>query len=153
MAPINKRTAYHGHGLPLVVPDRDMRMTRGQPVCGESCNTPPPEVVTALNDLYILSNAAAQRGTYGLEVRDAQWRALARGTQDARLVLDRQLPACETHAIGLLRRLASICDGILDRHATSQECPSAIWREVARLGRDAYECIDLIVHCERGSDA
>jgi hypothetical protein len=130
-----------------------MTMTQGQPVCGECCVTPPPEVVTALSDLYILSNAAAQRGTFGLEVRDAQWRALARGTQHAKLVLDRQRIVCETHAIGLLRRLTSMCEGILDRHATSQECPSVIWREVGRLGRDAYECIDLIVGRQREADA
>ena len=128
-------------------------MTHGEPVCGESCSAPPSEVVTALNELYILSNAVAQRGSYGLEVRDAQWQALARGTQDAKMILDRPLPACEMHAFGLLRRLASICDGILDRHATRQECPSAIWREVGRLGRDAYECIDLLVHRQRGGDA
>ncbi|WP_206997857.1 hypothetical protein [Trinickia mobilis] len=128
-------------------------MTHGQPVCGEICDAPPPEVVTALSDLYILSNAAAQRGAYGLEVRDTQWRALARGTQDAKRVLDRQLSACETQAIGLLRRLTSMCEGILECYTASRECPSAIWREVGRLGRDAYECIDLIARRQRGTDA
>jgi hypothetical protein len=122
-----------------------------QPVCGENCVASPPEVVTALGELYILSNAAAQRGTHGLEVRDSQWRALARGAQDARSALDRQLPACETHAVALLRRLLSTCENILDRHATSEGCPSAIWREVGRLGRDVYECIELIAR-RRGAN-
>jgi len=119
-------------------------MRHGQVVCHEGAVSP-PEVVTALNALYILSSAAAQRGAYGLEVRDAQWRALSRGTQDAKAILDLHLAHCETYVIELLRQLTTMCEGILDRHATSQECPSAIWREVGRLGREAYECIDLVV--------
>jgi hypothetical protein len=118
-------------------------MTNGQAACG-GCVATPPEIVTALSELYILSNSAAQRGTHGLEVRDAQWRALERGTRNAKAVLGPQPAYCETHAVGLLRRMTAKCECILDRHATSQQCPHSFWHEIGTLGREAYECIDRV---------
>jgi hypothetical protein len=93
-------------------------MTNAQPDCSEVCVAPPPAVIAALRDLYIVSSAAAQRGAYALEVRDAHWRALARGIQEAKAVLDPQIATRETHATALLRQLASMCEDLLDRHAT-----------------------------------
>jgi hypothetical protein len=122
-----------------------MLMTHQQPDCSESCVAPSPEVLTALKDLYIVSSAAAQRGAYALEVRDAQWRALARGTREAKAVLDQPLATRETQATTLLRQLARMCEDLLDGHAMHQECPSAAWRQVGRLGRDAFECVNLAV--------
>lgn len=129
-------------------------MTNAQPDCSEVCVAPPPAVIAALKDLYIVSSASAQRGAYALEVRDAHWRALARGIEEAKaVVLDPQIATRETHATALLRQLASMCEDLLDCHAMGQECPSAAWREIGRLGRDAYECFNLNVTGKTASDA
>ena len=117
-------------------------MITGQRDCSEGYMVPLPQVIAALKDLYIVSSAAAQRGAYALEVRDAQWRALARGTREAKAVLDQQIVTSETHATTMLRHLAIMCESLLDHHAMCQKCPSAAWREVSRLGRDAYECFN-----------
>ena len=126
-------------------PNEGMLMMHAQLDHREGSAMPQPEVITALKNLYIVSSAAAQRGAYALEVRDAQWRALAQGTEEARAVLDQQIATRDTHTIALLRQLARMCDDLLNRHAARQDCPSAVWREVGRLGRDAYECINLTV--------
>jgi len=128
-------------------------MTNAQPDCSEVCVAPPPAVIAALKDLYIVSSASAQRGAYALEVRDAHWRALARGIEEAKAVLDPQIATRETHATALLRQLARLCEDLLDRHAMGQKCPSTAWREIGRLGRDAYECFNLNVTGKTASDA
>jgi hypothetical protein len=134
-------------------PIEGVLMTNAQPDCSEVCVAPPPAVIAALRDRYIVSSAAAQRGAYALEVRDAHWRALARGIQEAKAVLDPQIATRETHATALLRQLASMCEDLLDRHAMGQECPPAAWREIGRFGRDAYECFNLNVTGKTASDA
>lgn len=113
----------------------------------------PPEIIAALKDLYIVSSAAAQRGGYGLEVRDAQWRALARGTEEANAVLHRWIATRETDAIAALRQLAKMCEDVVGLYAMCQKCPPAVWREVSRLGREAYECVNLTVTPRREADA
>ena len=102
----------------------------------------PQEVIAALTDLYIISSAAAQLGGYGVEVSDLQRRALARETLQAKAVLDQLKMAYETEAVEALRRLVKMCEGIIDLYSSCQGCPSAIWREVGRLGREAYEYVD-----------
>jgi hypothetical protein len=134
-------------------PIESVLMTNAQPDCSEVCVAPSPAVIAALKDLYIVSSASAQRGTYALEVRNAHWRALAGGIEEAKAVLDPQIATRETHATALLRQLARLCEDLLDRHAMGQECPSAAWREIGRLGRDAYECFNLNVTGKTASDA
>lgn len=115
------------------------------PRCGdENCVAGLPAVIAALNELYIVSSAAAQRGAYGLDVRDAQWKALCRATRQAKVVIGQLLSGSETRASVLLRELTETCEKLLDRHASNQGCPTAVWREVARLGREAYECLNLL---------
>jgi hypothetical protein len=103
-----------------------------------------PHVTAALKELYIVSSAAAQRGTHALDVRDAQWTALDRGTRQAQAVIDQLLPEYETQALTLLRNLASKCDNLLDHRIASKASPTALWRDVAKLGREAYEHLDLL---------
>jgi hypothetical protein len=110
--------------------------------CNAGRVLPSPEVIAALKDLYIISSAAAQLGGYGFEVSDTQKKALARKTLEAKGVLDRQKIARETAAAAALRQLVKMCEGIVDLYSTCQACPSAVWREVGRLGREAYEYID-----------
>jgi hypothetical protein len=104
--------------------------------------TPPLDVINALNALYIISSAGAQLGGYGLAVSDTQRSALARATLEAKTVLDRMPVASETDAVAALRRLVKVCEGIVDHYSTCQRCPSDVWREAGRLGREAYEYID-----------
>ena len=112
-----------------------------QPPCGDGRIKGSSEVVMALKDLYIVSSAAAQRGAHALEVLDSQWRALARETREARAILDQQIASVDMSAVVLLQQLSGICEDLLDRRAMHHETPSAVWREVGRLGRDAYECL------------
>lgn len=56
-------------------------------------------------------------------------------------------------AIVLLRQMTKVCQGLVDRHAAHQEIPFAVWREVGRLGHDAYEWVNLTVPRRRGADA
>jgi hypothetical protein len=114
---------------------------------------PAPEVITALKDLYIVSSALAQRGANAREIRDDQWRAMAQRAREAKMALDLHGDQIETHAVGLLRQMAKICESLVDRHAARQEIPYAVWREVGRLGRDAYECVNLSAPAQRGADA
>jgi hypothetical protein len=108
----------------------------------DSPNIPLLDVIHALNALYIISSAGAQLGGYGLAVSDTQRSALAKVTLQAKTVLDRMPIASETHAVAALRRLVTVCEGIVDHYSTYQRCPSAVWREAGRIGREAYEYID-----------
>jgi hypothetical protein len=128
-------------------------MTHSQPDSSDGCVAPAPEVITALKDLYIVSSALAQRGANALEIRDDQWRAMAQRAREAKMALDLHGDQIETHAVGLLRQMAKICESLVDRHAARQEIPYAVWREVGRLGRDAYECVNLSAPAQRGADA
>jgi len=118
-------------------------MTHAQSDCSEDYVLPPPEVITALKDLYIISSALAQRGAYAQEILDAQWRTMAQRAQEAKTALDHYGEKPETHAVVLLRQMAKVCQGLVDRHAARQEIPFVVWREMGRLGRDAYECVNL----------
>jgi hypothetical protein len=133
---------FENRGISLARRRGVKAMTRVHVNFNDSHDTPAPEVITALNDLYIISSAGAQLGGYGLDVSDAQRRALARATSEAKTVLDCVKSACETDAVAALRRLVKMCEGIIDLYSTCQACPSAVWREVGRLGREAYEYID-----------
>jgi hypothetical protein len=124
-------------------PIERMQMTHAQPDCSEHCVLPPPEVITALKNLYIVSSALAQRGAYAQEIRDAQWRTMDQRVQEAKTALDQHGERPETHTIVLLRQMAKVCQGLVDRHAARQEIPFVVWREMGRLGRDAYECVNL----------
>ncbi len=95
----------------------------------------------AFNELYLVSGAAAQLGAYGLQVQDVQWHALARASRHASTVLAARTEG-ESEAMAAFRRLALLCDELLDRRAMGHACPSAVWRDLARAGRDAYEQID-----------
>jgi hypothetical protein len=53
----------------------------------------------------------------------------------------------------VLRQMTEVCQGLVDRHAARQEIPVAVWREVGRLGRDAYECVNLTAPRQRGINA
>jgi hypothetical protein len=130
-----------------------MLMTGAQPECSVHCIVPPPEVIVALENLYIVSSALAQRGTYAQEIRDSQWRAMIQRAQEANTALDRHGEAPETHALVLLRQMTNVCQGLVDRHAARQKIPFVIWREVSRLGHDAYEWLNLTVPRRRGTDA
>ncbi|MFM0124104.1 MULTISPECIES: hypothetical protein [unclassified Paraburkholderia] len=130
-----------------------MLMTRTQPGCSEGCVVLPPEVITALKNLYIVSSALAQRGTHAQEIRDSQWRAMFQRAHEAKTALDQHGERAETHAIVLLRQMTQACQGLVDRHATRQEIPFAVWREVGRLGHDAYEWVNLNLPRRRGTDA
>lgn len=128
-------------------------MTHVQRDCSDSCVVPPPGVITALKNLYIVSSALAQRGTYAQEILDSQWRTMAQRAQEARTALDQHGERPETHAIVLLRQMTNVCQGLVDRHATRQQIPFAVWREVGRLGHDAYEWVNLTAPRRRIADA
>jgi hypothetical protein len=66
-----------------------MLMTGAQPECSVHCIVPPPEVIVALENLYIVSSALAQRGTYAQEIRDSQWLAMIQRALEANTALDR----------------------------------------------------------------
>lgn len=127
-------------------------MTHAQPAYSETCIVPPREVITALNNLYIVSSALAQRGAYAQEIRDSQWRTIVQRAQEAKTALDQHGERPETHAIVLLRQMTKVCEGLIDLHAARREIPFAIWREVGRLGSDAYEWVNLAAR-RRGADA
>ncbi|MFP3558930.1 hypothetical protein SB861_51070 [Paraburkholderia sp. SIMBA_049] len=117
---------------------------------GERTDAPPvPDLVTEFRDLYILSSAAAQLGGYGLEVPELRWRALAERTERARTVLLRE-PVPETDTVAALRRLLDLCEYIIELYIAGRQCPSAVWREAGKLGRDAYGYIDPRVNAKRG---
>jgi len=128
-------------------------MTRTQPGCSEGCVVLPPEVIAALKNLYIVSSALAQRGTHAQEIRDSQWRAMVQRAHEAKTALDQHGGRAETHAIVLLRQMTQACQGLVDRQAARQEIPFAVWREVGRLGHDAYEWVNLNLPRRRGTDA
>ncbi|MDG0024220.1 hypothetical protein [Trinickia sp. Y13] len=99
------------------------------------------QVRAALRELFLVSGAAAQLGAHGQRVQDAQWQALARAMTHASAVLgarDRR----ESEPMASFRRLAGLCDELLGRRALGHVCPSALWRDLARAGREAYEQID-----------
>lgn len=95
----------------------------------------------ALKELYLVSGAAAQLGACGLLVQDVQWQALVRASHTARAVLGARTDG-EGEAAAAFRRLAALCDDLLDRRAMGHACPSSIWRDLARAGSDAYERLD-----------
>jgi hypothetical protein len=130
-----------------------MLVKGAQPGCNEHCVVPPPEVIVALENLYIVSSALAQRGTYAQEIRDSQWRAMIQRVQQANTALDRHGEAPETRAIMLLRQMTKACQDLVDCHAARHEIPFSIWRKVGRLGHDAYEWLNLVISRRRGTDA
>lgn len=93
-----------------------------------------------VKELYLVSGAAAQLGAYGLPVQEIQWEALARAARNASGVLGLGAES-ESEAMTAFRRLAVLCDDLLDRRASGHVCPSGIWRDLARAGRDAYDQI------------
>ncbi|WOD13597.1 hypothetical protein [Paraburkholderia kirstenboschensis] len=109
----------------------------------------PQTIIKAFKELYILSGAAAQFGCYGLEVVDSQWRALIECTHDARAVAPREA-ACETEAFTAFGQLLAMCENIVGLHMSGHPCPPAMWREVARMGRDAYPYIYQRMAAQRG---
>jgi len=95
----------------------------------------------ALRALFLISGAAAQLGAHGQPVQDAQWHALERAMSDASIVLGARARR-ESEPMASFRRLAVLCDELLGRRALGHVCPAALWRDLARAGRDAYEQID-----------
>lgn len=128
-----------------------MLVTHAQPDRSDGCVVPPPEVITALKNLYIVSSALAQRGAYAHEIRDSQWRTMIQRAHEAKMALDQHGERPETHAIVLLRHMTKVCQGLVDRHAAREEIPFAVWREVGRLGHDAYEWVNLSAPRRRGA--
>lgn len=128
-------------------------MKHTQPGCSEGCVVMPPEVITALKNLYIVSSALAQRGTHAREIRDSQWQAMFQRAYEAKTALDQHGQRAETDAIVLLRQMTQACQGLVDRHAARQDISFAEWREVGRLGHDAYEWVNLNVPRRRDTDA
>lgn len=96
----------------------------------------------AFNELYLVSGAAAQLGACGFQLQEVQWQALARASNNASVVLGAR-PESESATAAAFRRLALLCDDLLDRRALGHACPSATWRDLARAGRDAYEQMNV----------
>ena len=101
----------------------------------------------AFNALYLVSGAAAQLGAYGLQIEDGQWQTLAQAARDANTALQAYANAHahvldEGDAVAAFRRLSLLCDQLLERRATGHASSSAVWRDLARAGRDAYEQFD-----------
>lgn len=92
----------------------------------------------AFRELYLVSGAAAQLGAHGMQVQEAQWQALARAARQASAVLDAR-DESESETMAAFRRLARLCDDLLDRRAMGHACPSTLWRDLARAGRDIYD--------------
>ncbi|WP_206952161.1 hypothetical protein [Trinickia acidisoli] len=92
----------------------------------------------AFKALYLVSGAAAQLGASGLQVQDAQWQALASAARSASAALPGHDDG-ESDTLAAFRRLSTLCDHLLERWATGHASPSAMWRDLARAGRDAYE--------------
>jgi hypothetical protein len=134
-------------------PVEGMLMTHAHPDCSDDCVVPPPEVITALKNLYIVSSALAQRGAYSQDIRDSQWRTMAQRAKEAKTALDEHGEGPEARAIVLLRQMTKACLGLIDRHAAHQEIPFTAWREVGRLGHDAYEWVNLNAPRRQGTDA
>jgi hypothetical protein len=44
--------------------------------------------------------------------------------------------------VAAFRRLSALCEDLLERRARGQASLSAVWHELARAGRDAYEQLD-----------
>jgi hypothetical protein len=130
-----------------------MLMTHAQSACSKACAVPPREVITALENLYIVSSALAQHGTYAQEIRDSQWRTIVQRVQQAKTALDQHAERPEAHATVLLRQMTKVCEGLIDLHAARREIPFSVWREVGRLGRDAYDWVNLTAPRRRGADA
>lgn len=128
-------------------------MTHAQSACSERCMVPPRQVITALENLYIVSSALAQRGTYAQEIRDSQWRTIVQRVQEAKTALDQHGHNPETHATVLLRQMTKVCEGLIDLNAVRREIPFGVWREVGRLGRDAYEWVNMTAPRRRDADA
>lgn len=99
-------------------------------------------VRAAFKALYLVSGAAAQLGAHGLRVEDSQWQALAQAARDANTALQAHEDA-KDDATTAIRRLSTVCDHLLERRATGHPCPSTVWRDLMRAGRDAYEQLDL----------
>ena len=57
----------------------------------------------------------------------------------------------ETDAMAALRRLLDICEYVIELYIAGRQCPSAVWREAGKLGRDTYGYIDPRVNAKRGS--
>lgn len=95
----------------------------------------------AFKALYLVSGAAAQLGAYGLRIEDSQWHALAQAARDANNALLAH-DHIESETIAAFRRLSALCEHLLEHRARGHACPSAVWRDLARAGRDAYEQLD-----------
>ncbi len=100
-----------------------------------------PQARAAFKALYLVSGAAAQLGASGQRVQEIQWLALARAARNASAVLGAR-GQNESEATASFRRLADLCEDLLARRALGHACPSVVWRDLARVGRDAYEQID-----------
>jgi hypothetical protein len=99
------------------------------------------QALAALKALYLVSGAAAQLGAYGLRLDDTQWNALAQAARDAnRALLVHDHIGRDT--VAAFRRLSALCEDLLERRAMGQASLSAVWHELARAGRDAYEQLD-----------
>ena len=94
-----------------------------------------------LKAFYLVSGAAAQLGASGQPIRKCQWLELARTARNASAVLGAR-DENESETMASFRRLADLCEALLARRALGHACPSGVWRELARVGRDAYEQID-----------
>jgi hypothetical protein len=99
------------------------------------------QALAALRALYLVSGAAAQLGKNGLQIEDIQWEALAQAARDANNALQAQ-DHLRSDAIAAFRRLAALCEAVLLRRATGHACPSSVWSDLARAGRDAYEQLE-----------
>lgn len=97
-----------------------------------------PHAQAAFNELYLVSGAAAQLGAHGMPVQEAQWQALACAARQASAVLGAR-DDNESDALAAFRRLTGLCDDLLDRRAMGHACPSTLWRDLARAGRDMYD--------------
>jgi hypothetical protein len=49
--------------------------------------------------------------------------------------------------------MTRVCEDLIDMHAARREIPFAVWREVGRLGRDAYDWVTLTSPRRRGDGA
>ncbi|CAB3807254.1 hypothetical protein [Paraburkholderia fynbosensis] len=124
-------------------------MKRAQPDRDDARVAMQPEHARLLADLYILSSAAAQLGGYGLEVPNSQWRALVQQTQAARTAVGTNEGTGANDGRAALGQLITMCEEIIKLYTTGERCAPAIWREVERLGRDAYAYVSAGVTCRR----
>lgn len=129
-------------GIAYGDPSEAILMARAQPDGHDRSVTLASEITLKLSALYIVSSALAQRGAQAQEIHDAQWQTIAQRTHEAKSVLDQLLDRPETQAIALLRQMIKMCQDLVDRHAAHQDIPFTVWREVDRLGREVYECVN-----------